>query len=338
MRLIRSWMEAAPDGVFLKFMADDRILCVICLFPVPSMASGRVRVYWPLDEFTAQERLDLTERMLPELMQQFFFKYNLHRIEWLLADDERQLAELAVEAGFMREGVLKQSVPYKKSYRNGILLGAVRAENPWLNYGFVNFSSLLLTVLGDADRIHGVGLLNPGETIRADFLRECAQYQGLADEEGRVKLPAELPLGWSSPIPLPNEVELGCAQLSEYVRGERRTFAGLNLDVRSGTDFQRSVWRVLRKIPFGQVRSYEEVAKMVLSETAEDAPPEEEALTKKARGLARAVGAACGANPFLLIVPCHRVLGKDGKLTGFSSGLANKAAFLDFELMGLRPL
>ena len=137
-------------------------------------------------------------------------------------------------------------------------------------------------------------------------------------------------MGWVSEVALPREVELCCVQISEYVRGKRRVFAGIQLDETAGTTFQWSVWRALRDIPFGQVRSYQEVADALVAQEADG--------KKEVGGShARAVGAACGANPFMLLIPCHRVLGKDGKLTGFSGGIDNKAALLDFELMGVRP-
>jgi AraC family transcriptional regulator of adaptative response/methylated-DNA-[protein]-cysteine methyltransferase len=82
------------------------------------------------------------------------------------------------------------------------------------------------------------------------------------------------------------------------------------IDMR-GTDFQRSVWDALRKIPAGETRSYAEVARAIGRPTA-----------------FRAVAQACGANPVGIVVPCHRVIGSDGSLTGFASGLEHKRQLL----------
>jgi methylated-DNA-[protein]-cysteine S-methyltransferase len=101
-------------------------------------------------------------------------------------------------------------------------------------------------------------------------------------------------------------------QLTEYFSGTRTEF-DLPLDP-SGTEFQKRVWRALREIPFGQTRSYRDVAKAVGSAKA-----------------VRAVGLANGKNPLSIIVPCHRVIGSDGSLTGFAGGLEAKAALLAFE-------
>jgi methylated-DNA-[protein]-cysteine S-methyltransferase len=101
-------------------------------------------------------------------------------------------------------------------------------------------------------------------------------------------------------------------QLGEYFSG-RRTEFDLPLEPR-GSEFQQRVWRVLRKIPFGATRSYLDLAMELGS----------------AKGV-RAVGAANGKNPLSIIIPCHRVIGANGSLTGFAGGLAVKAKLLDFE-------
>ena len=102
------------------------------------------------------------------------------------------------------------------------------------------------------------------------------------------------------------------AQLDEYFAGDRADFE-LELAPR-GTPFQLEVWEQLRRIPYGETISYGELAQRV------DRP-----------GAARAVGAANGQNPIAIIVPCHRVIGADGSLTGFGGGLTWKQWLLDRE-------
>lgn len=108
------------------------------------------------------------------------------------------------------------------------------------------------------------------------------------------------------------------AQLAEYFAGGRKTF-DLELEVR-GTTFQKSVLQALQTIPFGQTRTYKEIAEQVGSPKA-----------------VRAVGAANGSNPIPIIIPCHRVIGSNGKLTGFGGGLPTKQYLLDLE-QGRVPL
>lgn len=101
-------------------------------------------------------------------------------------------------------------------------------------------------------------------------------------------------------------------QLGAYFNGERTEFH-LELEM-AGTDFQRRVWNALRTIPYGETRSYGEIAAQIGSPNA-----------------FRAVGLANGHNPIAVIVPCHRVIGANGSLTGFGGGLERKSALLELE-------
>ncbi len=101
-------------------------------------------------------------------------------------------------------------------------------------------------------------------------------------------------------------------QLDEYFSGKRNHFT-VFLDLQ-GTQFQNRVWRQLREIPMGQTMTYLEVAKAIESPDA-----------------VRAVGSACGRNQHWIMVPCHRVIGSDGKLTGYAGGITRKRWLLDHE-------
>lgn len=102
------------------------------------------------------------------------------------------------------------------------------------------------------------------------------------------------------------------AQLGDYFKGERTRF-DLKLNAQ-GTDFQKMVWQELVKIPYGETISYGELAKRIGNPKA-----------------SRAVGMANGKNPISIIIPCHRVIGKNGSLIGFGGGLEVKRNLLDLE-------
>ena len=101
-------------------------------------------------------------------------------------------------------------------------------------------------------------------------------------------------------------------QLTEYFAGKRQQF-DLPLDF-EGTEFQKKVWQALLTIPFGETRSYRDIAEQIGNVKA-----------------VRAVGAANGKNPISIIAPCHRVVGANGKLVGFAGGLENKEILLKIE-------
>ncbi|MFZ3206071.1 MAG: methylated-DNA--[protein]-cysteine S-methyltransferase [Pseudomonas sp.] len=108
------------------------------------------------------------------------------------------------------------------------------------------------------------------------------------------------------------ELDEVCRQLDDYFAGRRRRFE-LRL-APHGTAFQQAVWQALQRIPFGQTSSYSALAAQIARPKA-----------------MRAVGAANGANPIAVIIPCHRVIGRDGSLTGYAGGLARKALLLQLE-------
>ena len=103
-------------------------------------------------------------------------------------------------------------------------------------------------------------------------------------------------------------------QLNEYFSGQRKVF-DLPLDF-EGTEFQQKVWQGLLTIPFGETRSYKQIAEQLGNVKA-----------------VRAVGAANGKNPISIIAPCHRVVGANGKLVGFAGGLENKDILLKLETL-----
>ncbi len=127
------------------------------------------------------------------------------------------------------------------------------------------------------------------------------------DKPGRVRFGHPLTTDDSNPY-----LRKAAEQLDEYFAGSRRAFdIPLDLD---GTAFQRAVWGALQEIPFGKTITYGELAEELGRPTA-----------------ARAVGAAVGRNPVSVVIPCHRVVGRDGSLTGFAGGLDAKIRLLELE-------
>lgn len=106
-------------------------------------------------------------------------------------------------------------------------------------------------------------------------------------------------------------------QLTEYFAGERRAF---DLPLASeGSEFQKKVWAELQRIPYGETASYGDIARRLGYEPV----------------ISRAVGVANASNPLPIVVPCHRVVGSDGSLTGYAGGVERKRILLDLEVPGL---
>jgi methylated-DNA-[protein]-cysteine S-methyltransferase len=139
-------------------------------------------------------------------------------------------------------------------------------------------------------------LLGDGEALR-----------GLYMQEGRTAVAVRR--DWERSDEPFDEVR---TQLAEYFEGRRTTF-DLPL-VMAGNDFERRAWRALQEIPYGETISYGEQARRIGAPSA-----------------ARAVGTANGRNPISIVVPCHRVIGANGSLTGYGGGLERKRTLLDLE-------
>lgn len=132
--------------------------------------------------------------------------------------------------------------------------------------------------------------------------------------EGQKHLPAQLGGAGAWPMaPAHPVLAAASVQLGDWLRGERHGF-DLPLDLSGGTPFQQTVWHALLDIAWGQTLSYGQVARIAGAAAA-----------------VRAVGAAVGRNPISLVVPCHRVLGANGALTGYAGGLERKHALLAME-------
>lgn len=106
-------------------------------------------------------------------------------------------------------------------------------------------------------------------------------------------------------------------ELKEYFEGKLKSFS-IPLDPK-GTLFQKRIWQALSNIPYGETGTYGEIGARIGAPKA-----------------SRAVGRACNQNPIAIIIPCHRVVGKDGKLTGYSAGLEKKGWLLEFEKKSMR--
>ena len=133
-----------------------------------------------------------------------------------------------------------------------------------------------------------------------------------ADDAGLVRIEFGALKAAAKPPHSKTVLDVAVEQLTQFFDGQRKTF-DVKLALR-GTPFQLDVWRELLRIPYGETRSYAQIAKTIGRPAA-----------------VRAVGAANGANPIPIIIPCHRVIGSNGSLTGFGGGIDVKRWLLDFE-------
>lgn len=164
--------------------------------------------------------------------------------------------------------------------------------------------------------------------VRSNFIKNAEPVEdistklflthlGVLDREGRYD--AHLAASRAQDLMYPEILLEAERQIIEYLSGNRIAF-DLPLKIEQGTEFQNKTWRALQEIPYGSAISYEELASHVIEDE------------ERARYFARAVGNACGKNPLVIFVPCHRVIGKQGDLVGFTGGVDIKSQLLNLEL------
>ena len=259
-----------------------------------------------------------------------FFDLDAYRLEWEIGGAERHWLPVLNQDGWREEGRLELARPCPGTFRREdvLLLCLQKPSQPFRSVAFVPFRQAVLALVADDKGVWQTDFVRYGRPCLDPFIQETAQYMHLLDSQGNVpdldSFAARLGgRAWVCPEQAPELLRQAASQVHEYFQGKRRVF-DLPLHLDQGSPFQQRVWQELRQIPHAVTRTYEAVAEAIGPDDTNDA-----------RKLARAVGSACSANPIPLIVPCHRVIGKDGKLVGFSGGLDIKAYLLSYEILGV---
>lgn len=268
----------------------------------------------------------ITDNRLTDYINQMcaisFFKYDIHKVSIKVRADEDMLDRAVMEAGFVQIALLLDEYRDGDVYADAALYSMKRPEFRLYNTCFVPFQRGIASVSGTADYIDKVTFLNYGDIITDEMISQAAWNIGITDDDGRL-----LPRGskaYDIDIRelnfLPPEVRRAGLELREFFLKKRDSF-DINISLEGYTEFQVSVWETLKTIPYGTTCSYEDVA---LQLTGGD--------IARARKITRAVGNACSENPVPILIPCHRVIGKNGMLVGFSGGIQYKDFLLQNEM------
>ncbi len=272
--------------------------------------------------FTDQiERKAAKRRAIDTVLRIAFFSMQLHKVSWNIAISDLESGETAESCGMRQEAVLEEELFISGAYVDAGMFSLLASEYPDYSVAFILFPKGVIAVRGSSDFIEGVRFYPFNERIDDSFDRTVAIRTGFADNDGLVRIEPEKDLS-DIKASLPSEVAKAAREISEYLKKARTKFS-VNVHFSHGSDFQRLVWDEIKKIPYGATVSYEDIA-MALTGNDKVA----------ARNLTRAVGSACADNPVPVIIPCHRVIGKDGRLVGFSSGVEIKEFLIEHEIFG----
>lgn len=273
--------------------------------------------------------------LLSSLLQHFWLAHPVYRQEWLfLKQDDRidrnqendpdRIADwVQAFAPYPHESVELSgywNLANQVSPASALMISVLRPQRLDENIAFVPFKMGALAIKGNQQRVRSIHFLHAGELVGDQQIAWAADSLYYLDNQGRLHKSAALVDDEREG--LPTALIEAVRQCREYFTGQRETF-DLPLDLGQGSPFQRGVWQAISRIPYGNTVTYEELASGLLTEG------------QQAHQLARAVGSACGANPLPVVIPCHRVIGKNGRLTGFTGGLDIKEYLLNHELLGI---
>ena len=290
-----------------------------------------------LDKVTKRYRLDLYPNrdgpdtdLLDLIADRCMNHQDAYRLDLETGQAEQSWLPTLIRLGWREEGRhrLSRYLPEWQRHEDVMTYSLSRPQQKHVGIALVPFSKGLFTLTGDRNGLTGTGFIRALARSQDRRIQEYAEWMGLLDSQGCIPDRDTLVkrLGRKPFFSLdgtPDPVILAARQAAAYFKGDRTPFT-VPLHLEQGSSFQQSVWQQLARIPYGVTRTYEDVASLLHPEAASGA-----------RHFSRAVGSACGANPFPLILPCHRVIGKDGKLVGFSGGLDMKEYLLAHEIMGL---
>ncbi len=261
--------------------------------------------------FTEDSDLEIRSEIMDAVLKYCFLTEYYNKVITVCRSGDAVTEELITSHGFIQEAVLRDEIRTDTGFEDAGLFALTAACYPEYNVCFVPFEKGIAVITGGKDYVDEVKLLHAGSMLDNMFVFNVAGSLGLLGRGGCIKAPEEglYDMDEEQLAMLPSELAKAYVELSEYFANKRASF-----DVRyrfmRGTKFQLKVWKLLCSIPYGTTASYEDIALQLC-----------EGNRFEARKITRAVGAACSDNPISIIVPCHRVIGKDGNLVGYSAGL-----------------
>jgi len=320
---IRQQMTRCNLGLWRAgFGTDEQMQAIIGLQAIDSDDRSAV-----LHVF-ADQTGDPLSVILTEFLNKAFQQMAIYRLEIYLPADSSDLHLIIQQIGFLEEGRQRKSFyhPETRLRSDLIRFSLLRPESGSYATAFIPFKLGVFAVTGNQTGLTYADFVHTGERLADLYQHECAEAAGILDWHGHLQNRAFLAdhqgqEGFIVPASAPDPVRRAAEQVKAYFAGELTQF-DLPIALEQGSEFQTSVWDILPLIPYGTTWTYEELAFQLSGQD-----------WATARRMARAVGSACGANPLPLILPCHRVIGKDRRLVGFSGGLDVKEFLLDHEIM-----
>lgn len=283
------------------------------------------------ESFSAEFKIVLSEKLSEEEIYSMYkltvkrcirtlWNEGFYKISTILKSDEVYREQILNEFDFIQEAILHEENSFTNNNPESGLFYLIEPRYKGYNCCFIPFQKGIYVLYGGADFVDFGKIYSYGEEVNEKIALRMGKYLQIIDENNCL-----LPKGdeafyfddeYMSEL-LPGEVLRGYRQLREYFQKERSSF-DLKIRFDSKSDFRLNVWNEIRKISYASTLCYEDIAKILCDNNL-----------NKAKTMVRVVGQACSDCPVPIIIPCHRVIGKDGKLVGYKEGIE----FKDFLLI-----
>lgn len=259
-------------------------------------------------------------KIISFLLYEGFYNRKLHKISLCTKENNFELINILEMYQWKQEGCLVDYYYENDKYVNGVLYAILENDFSLYSVGMVPFLNGYLIMQTTNNAVFDISIIKEGDEVPSFISNKC-EFINQISENNKIIKSENMDIIHFSKKAYPYLI-FSLNQLLEYVKGKRSKF-DLLFEYSSATDFQKSVWEATKKIPFGQTRTYEEISNII----------KPNGTSSDLRLLSRAVGTALGKNPVMIAIPCHRVIGKNGKLKGFAGGLEIKDYLLSHEML-----
>lgn len=248
------------------------------------------------------------------------FREGFYKVSIILSQGEEELQKVLSEFGFIQEAILHEEYDFDRDYFEAGLFYLIEPRYKEYNCCFVPFQKGVYVLYGSNEYVDSGRIYSYGDEVFEPIALYMGKYLGILDGDNKLISKGSEEYIFDEEYLesfLPSEVFKGYKELREYFQKERDNF-DLNILFESKSDFRLNVWNEIRKITYASTLCYEDIAQILCGNNKD-----------RAKTMVRVVGQACSDCPVPIIIPCHRVIGKDGKLVGYKDGIE----FKDFLLI-----
>ncbi len=312
---IRGFAQSGSSKALLA-TEDDKVRAMVRLY---FFDRKNCRVHLKFN-FTSDSDISIRKQIVDETLRYCFMNICCHKVTVICPASDSDLEFLLTGSGFIQEAVLKDEVRISSGFEDAGLFTVTSPYYQGYNYSFIPFEKGVAVIGGNNEYVDSLKLYHFGMKPDEGLMANVAGSLGLLDDKGAFISDEDAYATDEEQLEyLPAEVSKASRELIEYF-GRARAVFDINFRFTHGTEFQKQVWKSLSKVCYGMTVCYEDIA---LDLSGND--------KIQARKITRAVGAACSENPIAIFIPCHRVIGKDGSIVGYSAGIDIKDYLLLLE-------